>query len=76
MNRINPLDNYQSRRQFFASGKNVLGGAALASLLGPVLGNAATCQAGSAHAPLQLDFAPKAKRVIYLHMVGGPSQMD
>jgi hypothetical protein len=21
-------------------------------------------------------FAPKAKRVIYLHMVGGPSQMD
>ena len=76
MNRIYPLDNYPSRRQFFASGKNVLGGAALASLLGPVLGNAAGGQAGSAHAPLQLDFAPKAKRVIYLHMVGGPSQMD
>src|SRR5262249_19880755 len=27
-------------------------------------------------APLAPHFVPKAKRVIYLHMVGGPSQMD
>ncbi len=26
--------------------------------------------------PIGADFAPKAKQVIYLHMVGGPSQMD
>jgi hypothetical protein len=30
---------------------------------------------GEAHVPVT-HFPPKAKRVIYLHMVGGPSQMD
>ncbi len=60
----------QTRRQFIASGRNLLGGAALASLLGesPLLASGA--KAPGPH------FAPKAKRVIYLHMVGGPAQMD
>ena len=31
---------------------------------------------GAAHQPIGPHFAPKAKRVIYLHMVGGPAQMD
>ncbi|MCA9066374.1 MAG: DUF1501 domain-containing protein, partial [Planctomycetaceae bacterium] len=33
-----------------------------------------TAVAGAGHRPTH--FAPKAKRVIYLHMVGGPAQMD
>ncbi len=77
---MNPLSEFQrleTRRQFFSRGKNVLGYAALASLLGKnfnLLGDTAPGAAGP-HLPLP-HFAPKAKRVIYLHMVGGPSQMD
>ena len=61
------------RRQFFTSGKNLLGGAALTSLLGS-LGNPGA--QASESAPSGAHFPAKAKRVIYLHMVGGPSQMD
>lgn len=60
----------QTRRQFIASGKHLLGGAALASLSLPNLAQASNDRG------IQPHFAPKAKRVIYLHMVGGPSQMD
>jgi len=60
----------QSRRQFFARGGSVVGSAALASLLGQSITQA------SEGAPQGPHFAPRAKRVIYLHMVGGPSQMD
>lgn len=60
----------QSRRQFFASGRSVVASAALASLLKAPFAQAAESQ------PVGPHFAPKAKRVIYLHMVGGPSQMD
>ncbi|MEN1679582.1 MAG: DUF1501 domain-containing protein [Planctomycetota bacterium] len=65
----------QSRRDFFTRGRNLLGSAALTSLLGESLAQASS--RASAHggaAPVH--FAPRAKRVIYLHMVGGPSQMD
>jgi hypothetical protein len=61
-----------TRRQFFARGRNVLGAAALGSLLGENLTRAI---AGDGMPSLP-HFAPKAKRVIYLHMVGGPSQID
>ena len=71
---MNPIEqaNLQTRRRFFTSGKNLLGGAALATLLGNALGQSAsaTPDVRSPH------FPAKAKRVIYLHMVGGPSQMD
>ena len=60
----------QTRRHFIASGKHLLGGAALASLGIPHVAQASNKGA------IQPHFAPKAKRVIYLHMVGGPSQMD
>ncbi|MDZ4404673.1 DUF1501 domain-containing protein [Prosthecobacter sp.] len=70
MNLLQEWNTYQTRRQLFTRGKNVLGGAALASLFGESLANAS-----NAHAPGP-QFPPKAKRVIYLHMVGGPSQMD
>ncbi|HYF01702.1 MAG TPA: DUF1501 domain-containing protein [Planctomycetota bacterium] len=61
----------ETRRQFLTRGKNALGTAALASLLG---GRAAFADgAGTAPRP---HFPARAKNVIYLHMVGGPSQMD
>jgi len=70
MNLLEEWNTYQTRRQMFARGKNVLGGAALASLLGERFANA------SNNAAMGPQFPPKAKRVIYLHMVGGPAQMD
>ncbi len=71
MHPLTDFANFQTRRQFFANGTNALGMAALATLLGR------DAMAEPAHpAQAALQFAPKAKRVIYLHMVGGPSQMD
>ena len=71
MNPILDFKTLQTRRDFFTRGKNLLGTAALGSLLGEAM----TRQASGA-AALGPHFPPKAKRVIYLHMVGGPSQMD
>jgi hypothetical protein len=59
----------ETRRQFFGRGARGLGVAALASLFGEG-GSAKEGLPGLPH------FAPKAKRAIYLHMVGGPSQLD
>ncbi|MCX7412735.1 MAG: DUF1501 domain-containing protein [Planctomycetia bacterium] len=70
MNPIEELGLNFTRRRFFQQGSHLLGGAALASLVG---GNSARAAAGSSPAP---HFAPKAKQVIYLHMVGGPPQQD
>ncbi|HTD65800.1 MAG TPA: DUF1501 domain-containing protein, partial [Candidatus Limnocylindria bacterium] len=66
------FQRYETRRQFFARGKNALGYAALGSLLGSsihLLGDEAA-------KPALPHFPPKVKNIIYLHMVGGPSQMD
>jgi hypothetical protein len=70
-----PSSLLETRRHFFARGGNVMGHAALASLLGEAF--ASTARSEGTNAPAGgPHFAPKAKRVIYLHMVGGPSQMD
>ncbi len=60
----------ETRRQFLTRGKNALGTAALASLLGPAAFADEKAGRPKPH------FAGKAKNVIYLHMVGGPAQMD
>ena len=74
MDPIEQFKQLQTRRQFFTKGKHLLGGAALASLLGNSLaGKALAAPIPDVRAP---HFPAKAKRVIYLHMVGGPSQMD
>ncbi|MBC7805838.1 MAG: DUF1501 domain-containing protein [Akkermansiaceae bacterium] len=65
----------ETRRQFLRRGGNVLGMAALSSL-GLGADALAAAPAGTRGALPKLDFAPKAKHVIYLHMVGGPPQMD
>jgi hypothetical protein len=75
---MNPYEEYlrsESRRQFLGRGVNAVGWAALASLLGERPASAASYSATGAGAVLP-HFAPKAKNIIYLHMVGGPSQMD
>jgi hypothetical protein len=60
-----------TRRHFFSRTATGLGAAALGSLLNPsIFANQSSFQLGQTH------FAPKAKRVIYLFMAGGPSQMD
>src|SRR3954447_3011546 len=63
-----------NRRQFFRRSGLTLGSAALASLLRESL-HAAPALANPL-APQRPHFAPKAKRVIYLHMIGAPSQLD
>jgi hypothetical protein len=66
---------FETRRQFFARGKNVLGYAALCALSGEThrVSGAEPSRQGRPGLP---HFPPKVKHVIYLHMVGGPSQMD
>jgi hypothetical protein len=75
---------YETRRQFLSRGSNAVSWAALAALLGRD-GLAPAALAGEKEGDLpnagrgvagRLPFAPKAKQVIYLHMVGGPPQMD
>ena len=66
----NPIDRLR-RREFLRRGTLGIGSLALAQLLKEDLGAATSNR-------FQLDphIAPKAKRVIFLHMGGGPSQMD
>ena len=72
---MNPLANLlatETRRQFFCRSGFSLGSVALASLLrGQALG-AQPNPLVTRH-PM---FAPRAKRVIFLHMIGAPSQLD
>jgi hypothetical protein len=69
------MNSILTRRNFFLSGSHLLGGAALSSLLlNEVCANGFRLR--SADDIPGPHFAPRAKRVIYLHMVGGPSQMD
>ena len=56
-----------SRREFFEWTKGGLGGAAVASL---IVGE------GMAAPPIAPQYAPKAKRVIFLCMAGGPSHLE
>jgi hypothetical protein len=70
-----------NRRQLLAHATRPIGAAALASLMGTL-----PTTSGLAMAPRSADqqgglaslphFAPKAKRVIYLFMAGGPSHID
>jgi len=69
-----PFEDFQrniTRRYFFSAGSHVVGAAALATLMGRGAQGASTAaDAGRTH------FPGKVKNIIYLHMVGGPSQID
>ncbi len=69
-------DLLQSRRQFFGSSGIRLGAVALAGLVAQSARS--DSQELRVHPPLPglPHFAPKAKSIIYLHMNGGPSQID
>lgn len=69
MDPIQEYANQITRRQFFGRSAAGIGTAALASLLNERL-------LASDHVPGIPHFAPKAKRVIYLFMSGGPSHID
>jgi hypothetical protein len=78
---MNPFHEFAqgvTRRHFFAQGAHLLGGAAIASLTGDLLGGSRSSGADNriANQPLRVHHPAKAKHVIYLHMVGGPPQMD
>jgi hypothetical protein len=67
----------ETRRQFFSRGARGLGAAALASLISENAGGAAAPRHDTTGGlPSLPHFAPKAKRAIYLHMVGAPPQME
>jgi len=79
---VNPLNQHIrniTRRHFFQRGSHVLGGAALASLMGRegLSAGSQLAAAGTQHpGAVPLHYPPKAKNVIYFHMVGGPPQVD
>jgi Protein of unknown function (DUF1501) len=89
---MNPLDELQrllTRRHFFGRAATGIGTAALASLLNPKLfastsgtgtpigGSSDLARPAGTHGALSaLHYAPRAKRVIYLFMSGGPSHID
>src|SRR4051794_34317517 len=78
----------QTRRQLFGRSATGIGAVALATLMGEnlparVASAASLPSPGLARGGLTVPglpslphFAPKAKRAIYLHMVGAPPQMD
>ncbi len=78
---MTPLNEYllaQTRRQFFGDSGLRMGGVSLAMLAAERTAQAQQTAADQVHPPLPgfPHFAPKAKAVIYLHMNGGPSQLD
>lgn len=79
---MNLFEEYRqniTRRYFFSKGSHVLGTAALASLMGGALNQRVSgndSQSIGHPGAVPPHFPPKAKHVIYLHMVGGPPQMD
>lgn len=81
MTPVNPyLDHFHSitRRQFLGQCRIGIGSIALGSMLGSIVNKAYASPTDSfnplhSRSPM---FAPKIKRVIYLHMAGSPPQQD
>ena len=80
---MNPAVEYErmmTRRRFFEGAGLNVGGLALAGLMGESsrTAGATARQSAAAHPALPgfPHFKPKAKRLIYLHMNGAPSQLD
>ncbi|MEM1354569.1 MAG: DUF1501 domain-containing protein [Planctomycetota bacterium] len=80
---MDPLEQHflnLTRRQFFGkltgSFAAGMGVTALSGLINEGAAASTTTAGASAAALASPHYAPKAKRVIYLHMMGGPSQLD
>src|SRR5690349_11485882 len=76
MNLLQDYVRYETRRQFLRKGASFMGTAALAALGGASLRPSMADTKKMVANLVGSHFAPTAKRVIYLHMVGGPAQMD
>jgi hypothetical protein len=76
MNTFEQFRLNMTRRYFFSQGSSVLGTAALASLMGQPLRADAVGNNTDFSGAVLPHFPGKVKNVIYLHMVGGPSQLD
>ncbi len=73
MSRIDGQVGRQTRREFFRRG----GAMAVSASMAAALGADRPARAGAPHSAARGPHFPgKAKHVIYLHMVGGPSQID
>src|SRR6202011_1152825 len=68
----------ETRRQFFGRAATGIGAVALASLMKGAPAQAAEVASAPPFGglPSLPHFAPRAKRAIYLHMVGAPPQQD
>ncbi len=76
---MNPAIEYHNqitRRRFFEGAGLKVGGIALAGLLGKTAKANSTSSRVHPALPGFPHFAPKAKRLLYLHMNGAPSQLD
>ncbi len=76
---MNPINEHLlnvTRRHFLKRTGLALGATALGSLLNEKLFASGTSSPSPANLPLLPHFAPRAKQVIYLHMVGAPSHLD
>ncbi len=79
-----PLEEYLrnlTRRRFFGTVASTFGASLGATALGSILGSQAAASVATtdeaSHVLENLShYAPKAKRVIYMHMEGAPSQLD
>jgi uncharacterized protein (DUF1501 family) len=77
MNTPQTIHNSIARRQFFEGAGLRLGGLAMAAVLGnQVRGDSQSPSRVHPALPGLPHFPPKAKSIIYLHMNGGPSQID
>lgn len=77
MHTAHDLDSLLTRRHFFGRMSTGIGSVALASLLQPSLLTGASDPGPRSFGALPgLHYGPKAKRVIYLFMSGGPSHID
>jgi hypothetical protein len=77
---VRPLELFFTRRQLFGLAARGIGIGALGSLLGSDLLSAAPQQTSrdpkTSGLPGLPHFAPRAKRIIFLHQSGGPSQLE
>ena len=79
MHPVQETINQITRRHFFSQGSHAVGWAALSSLLaqeGVKQAVAGESETTSQVGAIARHYAPKAEHVIFLNMVGGPSQMD
>jgi hypothetical protein len=75
---LNPLKGHQINRRTFLGGAAGVGSLALASLLDPGILRAEDVGKGDRWKGVvnPIHFAPKAKRLIYLYMAGGPTHLE